>query len=125
MELKPSEILEYLQEQRISVWRVAVRLDADPGHLRRVLTGRREGSQALLHAVMETARTMPGRPHRRIRDVDRLVEAAAHMFFLRRGRFESAIFTDPEEMGLYGPAHRRGRAFEPPKKEPRKKGDAC
>ena len=116
MNLTPSSILQYLQRRRISVWSVAMHLDTDPGHLRRVLTGRREGSQALLRAVLEAAMTMQGRPRRRHQDIDRLLHAATHMFFLKRGNFESAIFADPNEMGQYRPGPRKGRAHPSSKK---------
>jgi hypothetical protein len=108
--MTPALVLQYLERRQISVWAVAVRMEADPTHLRRVLTGRRAGSQALLRSVLETARSMPARPHRRQEDTDRLIEAATHVFFLRRGDFESAIFADPDEFGLYapGPARKRG-----------------
>jgi len=87
-------------------------METDATHLRRVLTGQRKGSQALLQAVMDAAETMQGRRvHRSSDEVDHLIEAAAHMFFLQRGDFESAIFLDPDEMhtGLYGPGPRKGR----------------
>jgi hypothetical protein len=106
MTLSPSIVLQYLERRQISVWSVALRMEADPGHLRRVLTGRRAGSQALLRSVLETARAMPARPHRRQEDFDRLIQAAAHVFFLRRGDFESAIFAEPDEPRLYGPTRK-------------------
>jgi len=116
MTLTPSGVLDYLQERRISVWAVARRLETDATHLRRVLTGQRKGSQALLQAVMDAAETMQGRRvHRTGDEVDHLIDAAAHMFFLQRGDFESAIFVDPDEMhtGLYGPGPRKGRTRGP------------
>jgi len=101
-------IRQYLEKRGISMWAVARRLGMHPGHLRRVLTGRREGSLALLKSVAEMAETMPGRPRRRQQDVERLIDAATHMFFLKRGDFESAICTDAarDNMG----AMRRARA---------------
>jgi hypothetical protein len=116
MNLTPTGILQYLEERRISVWSVAVRMNADPGHLRRVLNGRRKGSRALLEAVYETAQTMRGRPWRWQEDTDRLIEAATHVFFVSRGDFESAVFADPAEIGLYRPNPCRARTQRPAKK---------
>ena len=114
--MPPALVLQYLERRRISVWSVAMQMEADPTHLRRVLTGRREGSQALLSSVLRTARSMRARPHRRQEDLDRLIEAATHVFFLRRGDFDSAIFTDADDMGFHGPGPARKRAH-PPKDE--------
>jgi len=119
MSLAPSDVLEYLEERGISIWAVAKRMETDSTHLRRVLTGRREGSQELLRSVLENARAMPTRYHRRNEDTTRLIEAAAHIFFLQRGDFESAIFADPEEFGLYGPGPTRKHPQ--PRKEERLK----
>jgi hypothetical protein len=118
MSVTPAEILEYLEERRLSVWSVAMRMEVDPGHLRRVLNGQREGSDSLLQRAMETAEAMrPRRRDPRGEDTDRLIEAAAHVFFLKRGDFESAMFADPCEIGLYGPGPIKKRAYVPPKKE--------
>ncbi len=78
-----------------------------PAHLRRVLSGKREGSIALLRTVAEAIETIPGRPRRRQEDIHRLIDAATHTFFLKRGDFESAICTDAarEKLG----AARRAR----------------
>lgn len=117
--LTPAFVLQYLERRRISIWSVAMRMEADPTHLRRVLTGRRRGSQALFKSVLQTARSMPARPHRRQEDTDRLIEAATHVFFLRRGDFESAIFAEADEIGLYGPGPTRKRPH--PRKEDKSK----
>jgi transcriptional regulator with XRE-family HTH domain len=87
-----SEIRQHLDRRGISVHAVATALRVDPRHLRRVLSGERGGSRALLEAVAELVETMPGR--RPQEDVGRLIDAAVHMFFLRRGDFESAVFAD-------------------------------
>ena len=125
MTLTPAFVLQYLEERHISIWAVARRMESDSTHLRRVLTGRREGSQELLRSVLENARAMPTRYHRRNEDTTRLIEAAAHIFFLQRGDFESAIFADPEEFGLYGPGPTRKHPQPQPRKgeklKPRKK----
>jgi hypothetical protein len=118
MSLTPHEVAEYLQARRLSVWSVAIRMEVDPGHLRRVLAGQREGSQALLERALETAAAM--RPRRRDpskEETDRLIEAAAHMFFLKRGDFESAVFAEANEVGLYGPGPIKKRAYIPPKRK--------
>jgi hypothetical protein len=105
--LAPSSVLEYLRERRVSVWSVAIRMNVDPTHLRRVLTGRRRGSQALLEAVMEKAQYMDGRPPRGYEDTARLIAAATHVFFLARADFDSAIFATADEDWLYGPGVRK------------------
>jgi len=88
----PALLLRRLEQQGISVSAVATRLRMDPAHLRRVLRGERPARAALLQSVAELAETMEEpRPPRDPEDIERLIEAAAHMFFLRRGRFESAI----------------------------------
>jgi len=111
-------VLEYLEERQISVWAVAKRMDADSTHLRRVLTGRRPGSQELLKSVLDTAQSMPTRHRsRRHEDTERLIGAAAHMFFLRRGDFESAIFNEPNEMEICG----MGLTWKRPEPQPRKR----
>lgn len=40
---------------------------------------------------MQTAKNMPGRREERPDEVERLIDAATHVFFLKRGDFESAI----------------------------------
>jgi hypothetical protein len=113
----PSSVLEYLERREISVWAVARRMKADSTHLSRVLHGKRVGSQKLLQTVLETAMGMRERrwPPRRGEDVDRLIEAAVHVFFVQRGDFESAIFMEADDWGLYGPG-RKGRVQQVKKK---------
>jgi transcriptional regulator with XRE-family HTH domain len=89
---KASVIRQYLEERGISVHAVSARLGVHPGHLRRVLSGERAGSRAFLKSVAAMAESMPGRRDERPDDVERLIDAATHMFFLKRGDFESAIF---------------------------------
>jgi hypothetical protein len=117
MYFTPAYIRQYLERRRISVWAVATRLKIDPGHLRRVLSEQRKGSAALLESVVEAAATMRGRRQHEQEDTDRLLEAAVHVFFLERGDFESAIFADPEEMGLYGPGPTKKKANQALKKK--------
>ena len=68
MTLSPAFVLQYLEEHHISIWAVARRMETDSTHLRRVLYGRREGSQELLRSVLENARAIPARYHRRHED---------------------------------------------------------
>ena len=94
--LTSSIVRRRLEERGISVYAVATRLGMHPGHLRRVLRGERPGSAALLQSVADIAEAMPEQPQRRpdrrsSEDIGRLIEAAAHVFFLKRGKFESPI----------------------------------
>jgi transcriptional regulator with XRE-family HTH domain len=91
MTLKPSIIRQYLADRGISARAIAARLGVHPGHLQRVLSGEREGSRAFLKSVVQMAETMQGRRPERPDDVERLIDAATHVFFLKRGDFESAI----------------------------------
>ena len=91
-------IRQYLLRRRISSWAIASRLGVDHSHLVRVLAGKRPGSKALLRSVAEMAESMD-RPDRRLSDVHRLVGAATHVFFLKRGAFDSDIFTDTKGRG--------------------------
>jgi hypothetical protein len=88
----PETIRQYLQRRRISSWSIARRLEIDHGHLHRVLTGQRPGSAALLKAVAEMAEKLTH--HRNHEEIHRLIDAATHVFFLKRGGFESDIFND-------------------------------
>ncbi len=98
MPLDPETIRQYLQRRGISSWAIANRLDIDHSHLARVLNGKRPGSAALLRSVAEMAESMD-RPHRSQADLTRLIDAAAHVFFLKRGGFESDIFSDNKGRG--------------------------
>lgn len=91
MILKPSVIRQYIDERGISAYAIAARLEIHPGHLRRVLSGERAGSPAFLKRVALAAESMPGRREERPDDVERLIDAATHVFLLKRGVFESAI----------------------------------
>ena len=91
MNLKPSIIRQYIDERGISARAIAARLGVHPGHLQRVLSGERPGSRAFLKRVAQAAESMPGRREERPDDVERLIAAATHVFFLKRGDFESAI----------------------------------
>jgi hypothetical protein len=68
---------------------IAVRVNIDPRHLRRVLAGERPGSVALLDSVSDLAEEMPG--HTPQEKEASLINAAVHMFFLKRGGFDSEI----------------------------------
>jgi len=87
----PSLIRQYLREREISVRAIAARLGVHPGHLQRVLNGEREGSRAFLKSVLEMAKAMPDRRQQRSDSLERLIDAATHVFFLQRGHFESEI----------------------------------
>ena len=91
--LNAETIRQYIERRRISYWTIANRLDIDHSHLARVLNGKRPGSAALLRSVAEMAESMDS-PRRSQADVSRLIDAAAHVFFLKRGGFESDIFND-------------------------------
>lgn len=91
MTARPSIIRQYIEERGISARAIAARLGVHPGHLQRVLSGEREGSRAFLKAVAQMAESMPGRREEKPDDVERLIDAATHVFFLKRGNFESAI----------------------------------
>jgi transcriptional regulator with XRE-family HTH domain len=91
MSPKASIIRQYIADRGLSARAIATRLGVHPGHLQRVLTGEREGSRAFLKSVAEIAEAMPGRREERTDDVGRLIDAATHVFFLKRGDFESAI----------------------------------
>jgi transcriptional regulator with XRE-family HTH domain len=86
-----STIRRYLEDRGISARAVAARMGVHPGHLQRVLSGRRQGSRGFLKSVMQVAKNMPGRREERPDEVERLIDAATHVFFLKRGDFESAI----------------------------------
>jgi hypothetical protein len=103
-------ITEALDQKGISIWALARKMDIDQGHLRRVLQGSRPGSAKLLQEMWDTIQAMQGRRRRRIHDdLDRLVRAAVHVFFVQRGDFDSAIFAEPGEDTLYGPGRPRHR----------------
>jgi transcriptional regulator with XRE-family HTH domain len=88
----PSGIRQNLQDRGISVRAVATRMGIHPGHLQRVLSGKRAGSRKFLKSIADEIKGMPDRRHQRQDEVERLIDAATHMFFLKRGDFESAIF---------------------------------
>jgi hypothetical protein len=90
----PESIRQYLLRRRISSWSIARRLEIDHSHLHRVLMGERPGSPALLRSVAEMAESMKRRRPNQT-NVDRLIDAAAHVFFIKRGCFDSEVFNDP------------------------------
>jgi|HubBroStandDraft_1064217.scaffolds.fasta_scaffold632135_2 transcriptional regulator with XRE-family HTH domain len=92
-----SDIRRQLQAKGISVHAIAARLKVNRAHLHRVLNGERAGSRALLESVAESAQAMASR--RPQEDSARLIDAAVHVFFVKRGNFQSEIFN--------GAAHRR------------------
>jgi hypothetical protein len=94
----PETVRQYLLRRRISTWCIAHRLGIDCSHLQRVLTGKRPGSAALLRSVIEMAESIK-RPRRSQEDIGRLIDAAAHVFFLKRGGFQSDIFGDTKGRG--------------------------
>jgi len=89
----PEIILWQLDREGISVRTIAEILEVDHGHLCRVLHGDRSGSRQLLQAAADLAATMTAEARRRKPKVIPLIAAATHMFFIRRGIFESEIFT--------------------------------
>ena len=96
----PSILRQRLEGRRISVYAVAARLGKHPGHLARVLHGERPGSAALLQSVEQITESMLDQPRRhRQEDIVRLIDAAVHVFFLKRGKFQSPICA-PRRRGL-------------------------
>lgn len=91
-------IHQYIRRRRLSTWTIATRLEIDHSHLVRVLTGKRHGSAALLRSVAEMAESLKRR-RRSQDDVARLIGAASHVFFLKRGAFQSDIFSDQKADG--------------------------
>jgi transcriptional regulator with XRE-family HTH domain len=89
--MDPAVIRRRLEWRGISVHAIARSLGVDPRHLRRVLSGERPGSRALLKSVADLAETMSGR--RPQEDVARLINAAVHVFFVKRGKFDSEVWS--------------------------------
>jgi len=87
--LDPVRLMRRLHCRGLSVRAIAAQLQVGRAHLQRVLNGERPGSQALLESVAAIVDAQPAR--RRQDDVKRLIHAAVHMFFLKRGTFESDI----------------------------------
>jgi transcriptional regulator with XRE-family HTH domain len=95
MRPKYSALREQIQDRGISVRSIAQRVGVNQSHILRVLNGERPGSRALLASIAELVETMGDR---RAQEEDgRLIRAAVHMFFLKRGNFESDIFNSPAE----------------------------
>jgi len=89
---EPSVIRQELEDRGISARAVAANMGIHPSHLQRVLSGRREGSRRFLKSIVDAIERMPTRRRERPPDdVERLIDAATHVFFLKRGDFESAI----------------------------------
>ena len=91
-------ILKRLETRGISVRAVAARLEVDRGHLLRVLNGARPGSRALIESAAALSESMPPDDERKQKDdigrqfdICRLISAAAHVFFLKRGDFENEM----------------------------------
>jgi transcriptional regulator with XRE-family HTH domain len=100
------EIWRQLERKGISIHSIASRLQVNRGHLHRVLRGQRRGSRALLEALAELVEAMPGR--RPQEESARLIDAAVHMFFLKRGDFDSEIFSAGAWRGQGTEKRRRG-----------------
>jgi transcriptional regulator with XRE-family HTH domain len=86
-----ASVRQYLADHGLSVRAVAARLGVHPGHLQRVLIGERAGSRAYLQSVLAMARSMPDRRPAPVETGSRLLDAALHVFFLKRGDYESVI----------------------------------
>jgi len=88
----PAFLRQRLEERGISMRAAAARLRVNPGHLRRVLRGERQAKPKLLQTLSTLVEAMEQpRPKRQPEDIERLIGAAMHMFFLKRGRFDSPI----------------------------------
>jgi hypothetical protein len=85
------EIARQIEYSEISIRSIAEHLNVNQSHLLRVLRGERVCSRALREALAEFAKTIPGR--RAQFEDSRLINAAVHMFFLKRGDFQSDIFS--------------------------------
>ena len=101
MSLSFSEIARRLDERHISIRSVAARLCVNQSHLLRVLRGDRPGSDDLRASLTELVESMPGL--RSQEEQARLINAAVHVFFVKRGDFQSAVF---EEMDPAAPLNR-------------------
>ena len=86
-----ASIRKQLEERGIPMGAVAARLGIDRGHLHRILHDQRSASPEMLRSMAVLAASMPQRARRHHEDAARLIEAATHTFFLKRGVFESAI----------------------------------
>jgi len=88
--LDPLQLAWQLEYRGLSINAIAVRLGVDPRHLRRVLRGERPGSAELLESIADLIENMGNR--RAQEEGCRLISAAVHMFFVKRGKFDSEIF---------------------------------
>ncbi len=87
--LDAAELRLQLRLRGISVRAVAIRLGINQSHLLRVFAGTRPGSHELLDAVGELIDSIP---IRHVQEEDMcLINAAVHMFFLKRGKFDSEV----------------------------------
>lgn len=93
MSLTHTAVRDYLDFHRISLRAVAPRLGIDPSHLHRILAGQRAARPGLLQSIMEVAETLHGKA-RPEEDLQNLIDAATHVFFLKRGVFQSNILRD-------------------------------
>jgi len=91
--LDAAELRLQLRLRGISVRAVALRLGTNQSHLLRVFAGTRPGSHQLLDAVGALIDSIPIR-HVQEEDM-RLINAAVHMFFLKRGKFDSEVCHGP------------------------------
>jgi len=92
--LEAAAIRQRLEANGVSLCKAAARVHANRRHIARVLKGQRPGSRALLESLAglaDLAGTAPIPASHPQADTTRLISAAVHLFFLKRGWFGSEI----------------------------------
>ena len=87
------DLIYQIERRGIPITRLARRLGMNQSHLRRVLTGERPATETLLRSLAEFLEDKRGRHIQE--DTARLIGAAVHVFFLKRGRRQSEIWRPP------------------------------
>jgi transcriptional regulator with XRE-family HTH domain len=84
------QILDALREKGLSIRKLADHLNVNRAHLQRVLSRERPGSRAFRRAAADFLAATPAT--RRNDEINGpLLDAAVHVFFLKRGHFQSPI----------------------------------
>jgi hypothetical protein len=91
--LKAADVRRRLEASGISLCAAASKVHGNYRHIVRVLKGERPGSRALLESLASLAETetKPVRASLTHREASHLIATAVHVFFLKRGRFDSEI----------------------------------